>query len=103
MPLYDWIQELKRLHREGQSLPIVPLFDFAFRMDRLQFAEHLQLSTLAHVHALCAQTSAELMRLGIDAPPNYHDLLPIYLQAMVAHDAELRDASNFNPAARHTA
>jgi thioester reductase-like protein len=103
MPLYDWIQEIKRLHRSGQSLPIAPLFDFVFRMDRRQFAEHLELSARAHVHASCAQTSAELMRLGIDAPPNYHDLLPICLQGMAAHDAELADSSNFNPAARRTA
>ena len=27
LPLYDWIQQVKRLHYEGCSLPVVPLIE----------------------------------------------------------------------------
>lgn len=88
MPYYDWILEVKRLHHAGRPLPMVPLLDFAFSMDREEFAEHLSLSKLCHVRADCQRTSRELAEVGVSAPPLYQDLLAICLDRMDPLDTE---------------
>jgi len=91
LPTYQWVCELKRLHREGQSLPAVPLMEFAFSMTEKAFYESQFRSQLSAIHFDSTRTQRELERAGIIAPSFNNDLLRICIESMFSRDAELRD------------
>jgi thioester reductase-like protein len=89
VPLYDWTCELRRLHHEGQSLPAVPLFEFAFSLDEESFSRYENGIRSERIHFNCTQTHAELEQAGIVAPVLNDDLLRVYLEGMFSRHAEL--------------
>jgi thioester reductase-like protein len=90
LPYYDWIREMKRLHRAGRSLPVVPLVEFAFSMDDASIRKHLEYIRSTSTRFDCNQTHAELERAGIVAPIFNDELIRVYLESMLSRDAELR-------------
>ncbi|HEY4214130.1 MAG TPA: amino acid adenylation domain-containing protein [Steroidobacteraceae bacterium] len=91
VPLYDWICEMRRLHQTGRSLPVVPLFEFAFSMNRESFSQHQLLLQSRSMRFGCAGTHKELERAGIVAPVFNDDLLRLCLESMFARDLELHE------------
>ena len=91
VPLYDWIQQIRRLHHAGWSLPVVPLVDFAFSMDEASFYEHEHRLRSASIHFDCTRTQYELECAGIEPAGLTDDLLRVYVESMRSRDAELRD------------
>jgi thioester reductase-like protein len=87
---YEWIQELKRLHNEGRSLPAVPLLDFAFSMDEVSFEEHLRVTRSVSIRFDCSRTHRELEYAGIVAPESNDDLITVCINSMLSRDSELR-------------
>jgi len=90
MPLYDWINGIKRLHQQGLSLPVVPLIEFAFSMDRESFEKGQNDISSWGAHFDCARTHLELESIGVIAPVLNDELLRIYLGGMFSQDPELR-------------
>lgn len=90
IPYYDWICEMKRLHREGRHMPVVPLIEFAFSMDEAAFKEYLR-STRSKIHFDFAYTHEQLEREGIIVPAFGGDLLRRSVEAMLARDGDLTD------------
>jgi amino acid adenylation domain-containing protein/thioester reductase-like protein len=88
---YDWICEIKRLHYEGQSLPVVPLVEFAFSMDEEAFHEHERRTPSAGIHFDCARTYRELEPAGIVAPALTDDLLRACVDTMLSRDQQLQE------------
>lgn len=91
LPFYDWIQMLKRLHQGGQTLPEVPLVEYAFNMDEAAFEEYERSEQESVIRYDCTRTYAELERDGITAPALNDDLLRLSLRAMLATDPELQE------------
>ena len=90
MPLYEWIMEIKRLHEKGNSLPVVPLVQFAFGMDRTSFYEYQSSSGWEGIRFSCAKTRAELEEVGLE-PSDFNDhLVRRYVEGMYSRDEELR-------------
>jgi thioester reductase-like protein len=88
LPLYDWICEMKRLHRAGRTLPIVPLIEFAFSMGRKEFAAHVHEEESRRVHVECQLTARALEQHGI-APPRFSlDLIAACLKGVLKADQE---------------
>jgi myxalamid-type nonribosomal peptide synthetase MxaA len=90
VPHYDWICEIKRLHQQGRSLPIVPLVQFAFDMDEGAFYERRQVRS-ARVQFDCSRTQHELRHLGIEPPAWRDELLQKCLASMLLRDRDLHD------------
>jgi thioester reductase-like protein len=90
---YEWIGEMKRLHRAGQSLPAAPLIQSAFSLDESAF--HAQQSDLRmhRVQAECTQTEQELARAGVSPPGSFDDVLRLTVEYMLRNDPELRDGA----------
>lgn len=65
LPLYDWIMKIKELYEGGAPLPIVPMIEFAFSMDRRAFDEQQRRSRSGSVRIDCARTQQELESCGI--------------------------------------
>jgi thioester reductase-like protein len=92
LPFYDWICQMKRLHLEGASLPIVPLIEYAFSLSEQTFTEHQRTArALANVDLDCTHTYAELEAAGIVAPQLDEELLRTCLEDMLTRDSELRE------------
>jgi len=91
MPFYDWVCEIKRLHREGYSLPVVPLFEYAFSMDEDAFYDHQRTTRAARPRVDCARTNQELALAGIVAPVLDDELLRVCLEGMLARDKDLQE------------
>jgi amino acid adenylation domain-containing protein/FkbH-like protein/thioester reductase-like protein len=89
---YDWIREIKRLHREGRSLPAVPLIEYAFSMDRETFDQHQRDSHRRTTTISCERTHRELEAAGISTPHLDDCLLRLTVKSMLLRDAELRIA-----------
>jgi amino acid adenylation domain-containing protein/thioester reductase-like protein len=94
LPLYEWTREVKRLHDEGVSLPVVPLLQFAFSMDQESFDSYQShiISGGARTHFDCDRTHRELEESGIVAPTVDDDMLRRYVtstRALLRED-ELR-------------
>jgi amino acid adenylation domain-containing protein/thioester reductase-like protein len=89
MPFYDWICEVRRLHQAGQTLPAVPLIEYAFTLDRETFNTRLR-SNQSAVCVDSALTIRELESFGIDAPSLDDDLLRKQIRDMFLRDPELR-------------
>jgi thioester reductase-like protein len=91
LPLYDWICEMKRLHRAGVSLPIVPLIEFAFPMSREAFTDFERtVRTVAAIDFDCTRTDAELEAAGIVVPQFDEEMLRTAVEDMLTRDGELR-------------
>jgi amino acid adenylation domain-containing protein/thioester reductase-like protein len=91
LPLYDWICQVRRLHRGGESLPVVPLIEYAFSMSEETFTEHQRtVRTVANVDFDCTSTYAQLEAAGIVAPQLDEELLGTCLEDMLTRDADLR-------------
>jgi len=82
LPFYDWICEVERLHKEGRTLPAVPLIEFAFSMDESSFnADRRRLSSSVP-HFDCAKTERELARGGLFMPEFTDELLNQYVMSI---------------------
>jgi len=93
MSLYNWTQEMKRLHRNGWSLPVVPLIESTFAMDEQEFYRYQQGRQTSSVHFDCKRTHRELERAGIEAPDLTDDLLKVFVEAMLSRDMELQEST----------
>lgn len=92
VPQYQWICEMKRLHREGQSLPAVPLIEYAFDMDEDSFHRHeCDKRSVVNVHFDLARTNRALEVAGIVMPVLNDELLSVCLNGMLSRDAELQE------------
>lgn len=91
MSHYEWVQEMKRLHDAGQSLPAVPLIESAFSMDEASFYEHERSVRSENVTFDCRRTHRALESAGIVAPVLDDDLLRECVESMCARDAELQE------------
>jgi myxalamid-type nonribosomal peptide synthetase MxaA len=94
VPFYDWIGEMKRLHHEGRSLPIVPLIECYFSMTEADFYENMRRTRFARVRFDCSRTHAELEQAGIVAPGFTDELLRRYIQSMIDRDPDLREIAS---------
>jgi amino acid adenylation domain-containing protein/thioester reductase-like protein len=90
LPFYEWICEIKRLHSEGNSLPAVPLVEFAFSMDEEAFYKHQRRIESSQRQFDSARTHQELECAGIVAPVLSDDLFRVYVENMFSRDDELR-------------
>jgi thioester reductase-like protein len=91
LSFYEWVQEIKRYHQAGFSLPIVPLVEFAFSMDETSFDDYQRRSRSENLVIDCTRTCQELEELGITAPILDDDLLGKCLRTLFATDADLRE------------
>ncbi|WP_161811434.1 non-ribosomal peptide synthetase [Steroidobacter agaridevorans] len=91
LPLYDWICEVKRLHHQGRSLPVVPLVEFAFSMDRTAFDRYQLGLQHASVQMDCSSTLQELRTAGIELPRLDRDLIRTCVQSMLTRDGDLSE------------
>jgi hypothetical protein len=90
LPFYNWIGEMKRLHEAGQSLPVVPLVEFAFGMDEKTFHENQRRARAERLHFDCTRTQRELEHAGIVTPMLTEDQLQTCVESMIRRDSELR-------------
>ncbi|WP_175597195.1 non-ribosomal peptide synthetase [Peristeroidobacter soli] len=93
LPHYEWIQQIKRLHLEGYSLPAVPLIEYAFSMNQDTFQRHQRsVRSAVHVRFSFEKTQRELEAAGIVTPMLNDSLLSGCIEGMLSRDAELREA-----------
>lgn len=85
---YDWICEMKRLHQNGQSVPAVPLVEYAFSLDEASFNRNESDARAASVKFDCAKTFRELERAGISPPIFHNDLLLMFLERLLSRDKD---------------
>jgi thioester reductase-like protein len=90
MSFYDWIGEMKRLHRDGMSMPVVPLIEFAFSMSEASFEEH-QRRMRTNNRFDCTRTQQALKRGGVVIPEFDDELVGLTVRSMLVRDPELRD------------
>jgi thioester reductase-like protein len=91
IPYYDWIQEMKRLHGQGHSLPAVPLIQFAFTMEEAAFYEWQRARRRAGIRFDLTRTHGELEQAGLVAPALNDEMLNACVHAMISRDLDLRD------------
>lgn len=94
LPYYDWICEMKRLHRQGRVLPIVPLIEFAFSMDEESFYERHSRFRSHRTHIDCARTNRALGKIGDESPKFNDDVLRLCVEYMCSTDPDLREVIN---------
>jgi amino acid adenylation domain-containing protein/thioester reductase-like protein len=90
LPYYDWVREMRRLHHQGVTLPIVPLIESAFAMDEAAFYERQRRSRAGLIHFDSTRTRRELDRAGINISVTNDQLLIACLENMRATDVELQ-------------
>jgi thioester reductase-like protein len=90
LPYYDWIREIERLHHAGQSLPAVPLIEFAFSMDEASFEKRQKNIAAAKTRFDCTRTQRELQKAGIATPSLNDDALKVYVAKMLSTDVDLQ-------------
>ena len=88
---YDWVQELKRLHHAGRSMPLVPLIEFAFSMDEKSLNRHQRNLQARRLRFDCSRTQQALEKAGIPAPVLDDYLLRLCLEGMQARDPDLHE------------
>jgi myxalamid-type nonribosomal peptide synthetase MxaA len=91
MPFYEWIREIERL-QQCKSLPVTPLIEFAFSMDRESFNEQQRAAEMARIHIDSSRTHRELESAGIVAPALNCDLLKAHVESMLLRDSEVQRA-----------
>ena len=90
LPFYEWICAMRALHREGRSLPAIPLIEYAFSMDESSFYELLDRTRNA-LRLDCNRTLRELEVAGIVPPVVDDRMLAVHVQNMLSRDVELRE------------
>jgi thioester reductase-like protein len=100
LPTYEWIAKVKELHYGGQSLPAVPLVEFAFSMDERAFKEYERTNIAEYTKLDCSKTWRELEGEGLFAPVLTDEMLRVHLDSMVARDVELRKSVDFSRSRR---
>jgi thioester reductase-like protein len=100
LPFYEWIGQIKRLYHEGRSLPIVPLVEFAFSMDRESFYNSQRSAPWTNIRFDCTRTHRELEQARIVAPALTEAMLGVCLERLLLTDDDLREVPQppFRPA-----
>jgi thioester reductase-like protein len=93
LPHYEWIREIRQLHVDGNSLPIVPLIEFAFSMKQDAFNSYLQSSDYAGTRFTCELTYQQLARAGIAPPVFDHTSLKLTVERILLNDPVNRRAA----------
>ncbi len=88
LPFWTWIGEMRRLHEQGRSLPVVPLIEFAFSLSEEAFQAHRRNAVSASTRFDCTRTQRELERAGIVAPIVDNELLKLCLEDMLTRDVD---------------
>jgi thioester reductase-like protein len=91
-PLYDWIGEIKRRYQSGQSLPVVPLVEYAFSMDESAFLERHPGNRVMNTEFDCSRTQRELEEAGIVAPTLSDEWLGVFVDRLVKTDVECTES-----------
>jgi len=91
LPYFDWIAAIRRLHLAGQSLPAVPLIEFAFGLDEAAFSERQRQVSSTSIRFDASATRRELEAAGIVAPALNDELLRLTVTSMLSRDPDLRD------------
>jgi amino acid adenylation domain-containing protein/thioester reductase-like protein len=86
IPFYEWTREIKRLHETGLSLPVVPLIEYAFRMDEASFYERERGARATRIRFDSSRTHRELERAGIVAPSLSDESIRGLIDWVTAHD-----------------
>jgi thioester reductase-like protein len=92
LSLYDWVLEMKRLHENGLSLPVVPLIQWAFSMSRETFDEQQRQLLSRRVSFDCRRTQQELQDAGIETPIVDEHLLQLCVEDMAIRDERVATA-----------
>jgi thioester reductase-like protein len=100
LPYYDWVCQMKRLHHQGRSLPVVPLIEYAFPMEEEEFWARQRLNSFEKMRIDCTQTFNELSHGGIELPVLDSSLLRVCIESMLWRDAELRESIDSRTAHR---
>lgn len=80
----DWVGEMRRLHLSGETLPIVPLIEPLFAMERDLIQKQQSRIETRRPHISCARTDEQLRSGNIVAPVFDEGLLRKYLRALTA-------------------
>jgi amino acid adenylation domain-containing protein/thioester reductase-like protein len=88
--LYEWIGHIRRLHEGGQSMPIVPLVEFAFAMNAASLTEYQRRARAPSTTFDSRQTRQYLERVGIFAPIFSDELLRLCIESMRTRDSDIR-------------
>ncbi len=94
IPFYDWVVRIKQLHFAGQSLPVVPLLEYAFSMDEKSFYAHRQQTQAMRLRFDCSATQDALDKLGVGQPAGSDELLQLCVSNMLLADEDLREAND---------
>jgi myxalamid-type nonribosomal peptide synthetase MxaA len=100
LPFYDWVLEMKRWHENGQSLPVVPLIQWAFSMSREAFEEQQRQLLSRRISFDCCRTRQELQDAGIETPVVNDRLLQLCVEDMVFRDEEAAASQKLNGGCR---
>lgn len=99
LPYYQWIREIKRLHEQGCSLPIVPEIQYAFSMDDDTFNEYQRgFPSPTNCRFDLTRTHRELEAGGIRAPAFDEGMLRVCLECMFVNDADVAKRITNRPA-----
>jgi myxalamid-type nonribosomal peptide synthetase MxaA len=90
MSHYEWVGGMKRLHSVGNSLPVVPLIEFAFPMTEAAFNDWQRRIESPATLIDCSQTQRCLERAGVVAPRWSVDLVRKCVASMLSRDLEVR-------------
>jgi hypothetical protein len=82
---------MKRLHRSGWTLPIVPLIESAFSLDEAAFNAQMKSIRDAQIHFDCRRTYQELDSASISAPILNDELLRLCVTGMLCRDVDLSE------------
>jgi len=90
LSMYQWVQQVKRLHEQGRSLPVLPLVEPAFALDEVTFEQQQQLIYCPDLSYDCSVTYRELLEGRIVAPVLDDELLIACLRDMCLRDNDVR-------------
>jgi myxalamid-type nonribosomal peptide synthetase MxaA len=95
LPYYEWIEEVRYRHQRGQTLPAVPLVEFAFSMSEAEFHEYQRKERSTAITVSCTHTRLELERAGIVAPELSESYLRLFVENLYEMDPQLRRSLDF--------
>ena len=85
MPYGQWSAEIRKLHRQGVSLPIAPLLDG----HEVSLHDRHGAPRAGSIRFDCTRTREELEAAGVTAPVFSRDLLQVLLASMLRRDRDL--------------
>jgi myxalamid-type nonribosomal peptide synthetase MxaA len=91
LPFHKWVKQMMRLHRQGNSLAIVPLIESAASLDEHSLLEHMRARRGGGLHFDCSTTHRELEKMGLTAPVVNDELLVRCVADMLSRDEELKE------------